>query len=199
VTGSADGKPARVDLETWLVAQRDTLDAFVRKRAGKLLLRLETAEDLAQGVCAHLLARAEAPEQREEAALRAWLFKVSDRWLADRRDHWTALKRRGGDVLRLTFGDTDSAELRTVRELAASVTGPSTFAVRREQLALAALALDMLLPRDRELIEGMCAGVELDEQARRLAISYDAAERARLRAVERFRRCFQIVVSGQGG
>lgn len=186
----------------WLADQHETLVAFVRKRAGKLLLRMETADDLAQGVCAHLLSRGETPETREEAALRAWLFTASERWLSDRRDHWSALKRRGGEVLRFTFQDgptSDSADVRAVRELAASVTGPSTFAVRREQLALAALALDMLLARDRALVEGMCEGIGLSEQARRLDLTYDAVERARLRALERFRRCFQIVLSGHGG
>jgi hypothetical protein len=189
----------RAAFADWLGGQRELLAGFVRRRAGRLLLRLETTEDLVQGVCAHLLSRDDAPVPLEEPARRAWLFTACERWLSDRRDHWTALKRRGGEVLRLTFGDTDSEELRAIRDVAASVTGPSTFAVRREQVALAALALDMLLPRDRTLIEGLCADVELDEQARRLSISYDAAERARLRALERFRRCFQIVRSGQGG
>ncbi len=83
---------ARVDLGRWLVAQRDALAGFVRKRAGRLLLRLETAEDLAQGICAHLLERGARPHDGEEAAQRAWLYTASERWLSDRRDHWSALK-----------------------------------------------------------------------------------------------------------
>jgi len=192
-------------LPQWLAQQHETLTAFVRKRAGKLLLRLEMAEDLAQGICAHLLARCDAIVASDDAARRAWLYVASERWLSDRRDHWMTLKRRGGEVLRLSFGSTAGGSaggadhLGSVRALAASITGPSTFAVRREQLALAAIALDMLLPRDRELITGLCEGLDLDEQARRLGITYDAAERARLRALDRFRRCFQLARGGHGG
>ena len=189
----------RAAFATWLAGQREPLEGFVRRRAGKLLLRLETTEDLVQGACAHLLARDETPGSQDERAQRAWLYTACERWLSDRRDHWTALKRSGGEVLRLTFGDSQSAELRAIRDVASSVTGPSTFAVRREQVALAALALDLLLPRDRALIEGICAGLDLSEQAQKLSITYDAAERARLRALERFRRCFQIVLAGHGG
>lgn len=190
---------ARVDLGRWLVAQRDALAGFVRKRAGRLLLRLETAEDLAQGICAHLLERGARPHDGEEAAQRAWLYTASERWLSDRRDHWSALKRRGGEVLRLAGGAHDSVDLAAVRELAASVTGPSTFAVRREQLALAAFALDMLLPRDRALVEGLCAGLDLAEQAAALALGRDAAEKARQRALARFRACFEVARRGHGG
>ena len=187
-------------LGPWLAAQRETLSGFVRRRAGKLLLRLETAEDLAQGICAHLLERAQSPDSAADEARRAWLFTASERWLSDRRDHWSALKRRGGEVLRLAGGGGhDSADLDVVRELAASVTGPSTFAIRREQLALAALALDMLLPRDRRVIEGVVAGLDLAEQARALELGRDAMEKARQRALARFRNCFEIARRGQGG
>lgn len=190
---------ARAELGGWLAAQRELLAGFVRRRAGKLLLRLETAEDLAQGICAHLLERGALPREADEAAQRAWLCTVSERWLADRRDHWSALKRRGGEVLRIAGGGHDSADLAAVRELAASVTGPSTFAVRREQLALAAFALDMLLPRDRALVEGLCAGLDIAEQATALGLGRDATEKARQRALARFRACFEVARRGHGG
>src|SRR6185436_16816444 len=121
-----------------------------------------------------------------ERARRAWLMRVADNFVKDRRDHWATLKRDGTRLLRISFGDSVAVGMRGVNDLAASVTGPSTFAVRREQVAVAAIALDMLLPRDRELIEGLCNGLSIDEQAQRLGATYEAIERARLRAVERF-------------
>ncbi len=192
-------RDARIDLGGWLGEELELLSDFVRRRAGRLLLRLETADDLAQGICAHLLERDARPSEGNEAAQRAWLFTAGERWLADRRDHWLALKRRGGEVLRLAGGAHDSADLGAIRELAASVTGPSTFAVRREQLSLAALALDMLLPRDRALVEGICAGLDVAEQAAQWSIGRDAAEKARQRALARFRDCFEIARRGHGG
>ena len=35
--------------------------------------------------------------------------------------------------------------------------------------------------------------VSLEEQTKRLGVSYDAAERAHLRALERFKKAFQVV------
>jgi DNA-directed RNA polymerase specialized sigma24 family protein len=196
-SGAEDGT---TPLSSWLVANHDEIGSIVRRRAGKLLLRLETVDDLVQGICAHVLSSATSDAvPSSQPQRRAWLLTVSERWLSDRRSHWSTLKRRGGEVLRLALGESASADFHAVRDLAASVTGPSTFASRREQLTVAALALDLLLPRDRELVEGMCSGLDLDEQARRLGVSYAAAQRGRLRALERFRSCFEIALRGQVG
>lgn len=183
-----------------LVAERYAeLLALARRRAGGALLRVETAEDLAQGISAHALAQgsgAHVPEAPADAA--AWLFRVAENYLHDRRDHWAALKRSGSRVLRAGLADADGDSV-AMSAHAASVTGPSTFAVRREQLQLAACALDLLLPRDRELVNGVCAGLAVDEQARSLGLSYDAAVAARGRALERLRSCFRIVRGGTHG
>lgn len=183
-------------VERLVVECREELLRFVRRRAGGALLRVETAEDLAQAICAHALAR----ERRlDDAELRrGWLFKVAEHYLSDRRDHWSALKRLGAGVMRTSLGDARAAELDGVRDLASSVTGPSTFAARRELLRYAAIALDMLLPRDRELVAGFCRGATVAEQAEELGVSYDAASQARSRAMERFRRCFKLAVGAQG-
>jgi len=185
------------EIERLVVAHRDDLLAFVRRKAGGALLRLETAEDLTQGVCAHALARG-AQSGDERRRQRAWLFKVAENFLRDRRDHWSALKRLGSGVMRATFDEARSGEFEVVRDLASSVTGPSTFAARRELLRFAAVALDMLLPRDRQLIDGYCRGASIEEQARELELSYDATSQARTRAIERFRRCFKLALRGQG-
>jgi DNA-directed RNA polymerase specialized sigma24 family protein len=80
-----------------------------------------------------------------------------------------------------------------VPEPAATATGPTTFASRREQLVLATKALDLLLPRDRDLVKWSGEGLSTEEQARRLDLSAEAAGRARRRALDRFRKAFRLV------
>ncbi len=184
-------------LERLLVEHREELLLYVRRHAGGGLLRMETAEDLAQAICAHALAAARRGAS-EVALQRGWLFRVAQNFLNDRRDHWSALKRLGGGVMRSALVDSTSTELDAVRDLASSVTGPSTFAARRELLEVAAVALDMLLPRDREYVEGFCQGAPLAEQASAFGMSYAAAARGRTRAVERFRRCFELTLRSRG-
>ena len=186
------------DLEQLLVEHQAALTDFVAKRAWRSLAHLESIEDLVQGVTTRALDRREQFEFRGEAAFRAWLFEVAERHLVDRRRHWLALRRAGSDVLRLTFGDSTDAGIAAVRDLAASVTGPSTFASRREQVTLAARALALLLPRDRELVEGLSRGRTLEEEAARLGLTYGATQRARHRALERLRRTFELVLGSSG-
>ncbi len=189
----ADGPETR-ELARLISERHDEILAFVRRRAGGGLLRLETVEDLAQGVCAHALAQEQHVEGRD--ALGAWLFRLAENFLHDRRDYWTALKRSGSNVLRAGLGGTADGELSQVGGLAASVTGPSTFAIRREQIQVAACALDMLLPRDRELVSGIAHGLTVEEQTAGLGLSYDAVVQSRRRALERFRSCFRLALGG---
>jgi DNA-directed RNA polymerase specialized sigma24 family protein len=193
MTSNPDATP----LERLIVEHREELLRFVRRRAGGALLRLETAEDLAQAVCAHALAHG-AGAASAGPIQPGWLFRVAEHYLSDRRDHWSTLKRMGGEVLRTSYAEDPSQDFGAVRELASSVTGPSTFAVRREMLHLATLALDMLLPRDRDLVDGFCRGESLEEQAQVLGGNAVAAAKARSRAMERFRRCFQLVQRSRG-
>jgi DNA-directed RNA polymerase specialized sigma24 family protein len=75
----------------------------------------------------------------------------------------------------------------------ASATGPITYASRKEQLHLATLAMDGLPPRDRELVRLMTASEDIEEIAARLDLSRTAAQRARLRAMERFQKIVAIM------
>jgi DNA-directed RNA polymerase specialized sigma24 family protein len=59
-------------------------------------------------------------------------------------------------------------------------------------LKLALEALATLLPKDRDLVRWSSEAVPLEEQAERLGISYDAAKQARLRALERFRKAYEL-------
>jgi RNA polymerase sigma factor (sigma-70 family) len=188
-----------LDFATQLDRQRAIVLRFIEKHAGGALLRVESSEDLAQDVCALALRHAERLELRGEPAFRAWLFEIAKNHMADRRDYWSALKRAGAVVLRLGVAESGDASWHEVRDVAASVTGPSTFAARREQLALAARALSLLLPRDRALVEAVARGVTAREQALELGWKSGAVESARKRALERYRKTFQLVVRDRRG
>lgn len=186
------------ELERRIADQRAEILRFIERRAGGALIRMESPEDLTQDVLARALRHSATFEWRDEASFRAWLYEVARNHLEDRREYWSALKRAGTQVLRLGgWGESDGERFEP-NDLAASVTGPSTFAARREQLAVAAKALALLLPRDRELIDGLTQGLSATEHAVRLGTSASAVESARKRALERLRKTFRLVLGQRG-
>jgi hypothetical protein len=82
--------------------------------------------------------------------------------VARRNEHWRALKRDGGAVLRISATAVDPAGPRT---------GPMTLADRREQIALAARALATLLPRDQEILRRVREGADTAALALGLGLS----------------------------
>lgn len=181
------------ELERRLAEQRVTLAAFVRENA-RGLLRRETEDDLIQGIHAHALRVAERVEWRSDREFTGWLHTLARQHLADRWRHYLAARRDAGVVLRLTSSPADSAAASSAaREPPSSSVGPATFAARREQLLLAEKALRLLSERDRQLVRWMSEGVALEEVATRLGVAYDAAKRARQRAIERFRQTFELI------
>jgi RNA polymerase sigma factor (sigma-70 family) len=180
-------------LERLLEEHRPALLAWVQRHAGALL-RKETAEDLSQLVCVHALEHEGSFRYEGDEAFRAWLLALARSCLGDRRDYWNARRRRPDRLLHLTSADASSPGAGAVREPPSRKTGPATSASRKEQIALAAKALSLLLPRDGQLVRWTAEDVPLAEQAERLGISYDATERARLRALERYRQAFALLV-----
>ncbi|HEX5138864.1 MAG TPA: sigma-70 family RNA polymerase sigma factor [Planctomycetota bacterium] len=168
------------DLGSLLAAHSADLLLFLRKN-GKRLLDRETEEDLLQGVRLRALEHAAEFRYEGREAFFAWLHALARSYLADREKHWSALRRNPGALLRLTAADP-----------ASTATGPSTFASRKEQLKLALEALATLLPKDRDLVRWSSEDVPLEDQAARLGVSYDAAKQARLRALERFRKAYEL-------
>lgn len=189
---SEEAAPVLGDL---LERHRSRVEGLVRGEA-KGLLRYETEDDLVQGILLRAIERGGTFEWRGEPSFLAWIRRIGESFINDRRAHWGALKRRSGKVLRFAAGD-ETRGGSVVGEPAADATGPSTFAARREMIALAAKALDLLLPRDRDLVRWSSEGVPLEEQAERLGIAYEAVGKARQRAVDRFRKTFALV-SGTG-
>lgn len=184
-------------LEQLLVQRRAELVGWVQKEA-RGLLAYESAEDVAQGILLRALGESERFEYRSEAAFGSWLYTLARRYVADRHDYWSAVRRGSGRVLRMTFSGGETGVPRSgVVAPPAAITGPSTFAARREVLVLAAQAMAALPERDRQLVQWMSEGLSIDEQAESLGASYAATQRAGLRAVERFRKSFHLVSQSQ--
>jgi len=172
-----------VRLAELLVQHRTHLLRYVERRAGPVL-RHETPEDLVQAIHLHALENEAAFEYRGLEAFLAWLNEVARRFLKDRRDHWSALKRHPARLFRLTQAGAEPAGQRT---------GPGTFADRREQLGLAVQALDMLPRRDREIVQWATEGRDDASIAGRLGLEPRTAARARQRALERFRKAYRLL------
>lgn len=177
-------------LSELLVRHRDVLRRYFASNAS-WLRRYEGSEDFAQGVHLHAIRHADRFEYQGEPQFVAWIRKLAHQHLADRVAHWKALKRDAGPMLRITMADsTRGAGV----DPAAELTGPVTWASRQEQLRLAARAMDGLPPRDRELVRLMTHGAGIDTVAQRLELSASAAQRARLRAMDRFRKIYAIMM-----
>lgn len=179
-------------LRELLTDRFDDLVAYCARHGGTLL-RYETAEDLAQGVSVRALQRSGGLEDRGRDAMEGWLFAVARSHLADRRDYWGALKRISGPILRITGGDPSEGGEGAVAEPAVLQTGASTFAARREVHAVATRALDLLLDRDREILAMEARGASIHDMAEALGTEYDAARRARSRALVRFRKAYDLI------
>lgn len=180
-------------LQDLLVERASLLDALVRRHGGALL-RKESVDDLAQGIRVRLLEKQSAFEWRGEAAFGGWLEAVVRNELNGRRAYWNAARRAAGHVLRLTVGPQSTGHVGV--QPAASLTGPLSFAERRDQIDLALEAMETLLPRDQSILELERGGASVAEVAEALDLTAAAAAKARQRALDRFRRAFEHVSRG---
>lgn len=178
-------------LSSLLEDYRAELLGFLGRHAG-WLLRFETAEDLWQGLCVRALSSGTGFRYEGREPFLAWIHRVARTHLADRRSYWARLKRGSAHVLRITSG-VGTSDPQAVLEPPGTLTGPATFASRREQLAFAIKALAVLSERDRTLVRLDGDGVDLRDQAENLGIGYDALRQARSRALERFRKAYRLV------
>jgi RNA polymerase sigma factor (sigma-70 family) len=170
---------------------------FARKGVG--LSRHESPEDLAQGVHMHALEHAGSFEYRGERSFVAWMLSVARQHLAHRIGYWSALKRDAGPLLRITFGaGASTGGGPSGVEPAYGGAGPSTRAGMREQVETAARAMDGLPPRDRELVILTARGCSIREIAGITSLGEAAAQRARHRALDRFRKIYEILERQRG-
>ena len=190
----AERRGVAPSLPDLVAAHRSRLVRLVEQAAGDLL-RYETTEDLAQGACARALEFGKGFLYRGEKEFLGWFFQVAHQHLVQRRDYWSALKRGVDVVRRLTTFGPSTVRRRRGGSPASPTPGPSTVASSKEQIALAFKAVALLLPRDQDLVRWMTEGLSIEETAARLGVTYDAAERARLRAVERLRRAYAVAAT----
>jgi RNA polymerase sigma factor (sigma-70 family) len=177
-------------LSSLLEAHRPLLVRWMERHASGLR-RFESAEDLAQGVSVRALEAVSRYEHRSDPEFVGWMLAVARQHVADRHAFWRALKRDAGPVLRLTFGGA-SEPGGGAPEPSASATGAVTFSDRREAVARATRTLAALGERDADLVRQVVNDVSVEETAQRLGVSYEAAQRARLRAVERLRKLYAL-------
>ena len=183
-------------LEHLLEQHRDALLQFVRRQGGGLAA-FEAPDDLVQGIHMHALRVRDHFTYEGDAAFIGWIRAVARQFIAGRYAYWNALKRNAGPMLRVTYGGAPTGGAAGVA-LPAEGRGPVTRADAQEQESLAARAMDMLPERDQRLIELLCEDAGIDTCAQSLGISPAAAQRARLRARERFRKVFELLLT-QGG
>ncbi|MBL8726771.1 MAG: sigma-70 family RNA polymerase sigma factor [Planctomycetes bacterium] len=147
------------DLETLLhrASQRDeravaelleqhlpALRAFVRLKAGPMLLAKESCSDLAQSVCRDVLENADRFRFGGEPEFRKWLFTTAMRKIADRAEHWRAGKRAVGREQ----GGFDEQEVRGYQ----GIYTPSGQAAAREELSRVETAFGRLDADKQEVI-----------------------------------------------
>ena len=182
-----------MNLPELLTKHRPVLVRYFERNA-RSLRRYEAAEDLAQGVHLHAVRHEDRFEYQGEKPFVSWLLHLAQQHLADRIAHWKALKRDAGPMMRITYGAGATAGVNPV----SPATGPITHASRQEQLRVAALAMDGLPARDRQLVQMVTSGASIESVAERLRISPAAAQKARLRALDRFRKIYEIVLRRSG-
>jgi len=193
VTDPDDAK--RQELSVLLESNRGALARFFEREA-QGLLKHESVDDLVQGAHLRALRQAEQFTYRSEREFLAWMQIIARQHIGDRRDYWVALRRDAGSVLRITtspggsqVGDSAPSGVNPT----ANLIGPATFAMRRELVGVATKAIACLLPRDQEIVRAVCQGASNAEIAETLGVAYDAAEKAKNRALERFRKTFELM------
>ncbi|MCC7061232.1 MAG: sigma-70 family RNA polymerase sigma factor [Planctomycetes bacterium] len=120
------------------------LRAFVRLKAGPMLLAKESCSDLAQSVCRDVLENADRFRFGGEAEFRKWLFTTAMRKIADRAEHWQAGKRN----VRREAAGLEEEEMRGY----AGIYTPSGQAAAREELARVEAGFGQLSPEKQEVI-----------------------------------------------
>jgi len=172
------------------------LHAYVRLRAGRMLLARESSADLVQSICREALGELEGFEYRGEGAFRSWLYTVAQRKLATRYHYHVAQRRDVGREVPLATPDSTQSS-RAVVDLAdsyAAICSPSKqFAAKQfvEQMEQAFATLPehyreiVLLSRAEGLThEQIAARMDRSLGSVRMLLSRALSELARLLDVE---------------
>ena len=166
------------------------LEAYVRRRASRLVQSKESVSDVLQSVCREACERLADGRLRfqGEEEFRHWLFQAALWKLQNRHDYYHAAKR---DARREHAPPGPSADdTRSQAEaLFRTVTTPSRIAVQEEHLGLLEEALELMPERLREvLVLARLEGASHREIAERLAITETASRSMLMRALARLSR-----------
>jgi len=138
------------------------LRAFVRAKSGEVLRQKESCSDLVQTVCREVLGGIGGYEWRGEGSFRHWLFTVALNKIRGRADYYAAERRNPRREV-----DGDDA----LRDLYATMCGPSQHAIAAEAVAGFEAALDRLSEDHREVVLlSRVVGLDHGEIADRLGI-----------------------------
>jgi len=140
------------------------LTAFVRVRAGDLVLERESAHDIVQSVCREVLEDLGAFRYRGDAELRNWFFLLATRKLLDRRKFHRRARR---DVGREIAADA-------LLDCYGAFASPSRVASAREELARIEAALQRLPATQRDAIAYSRLGLSYTDVAERMAATESA-------------------------
>ncbi len=132
-----------VAIDQLVAAHLPVLRAFVRVKAGRLLLERESCSDLVQSVCRDVLEHSDRFQFGGEPEFRKWLFTTAMRKIADRYEHWQAQKRKAKVV---PVGEEE------LLQGYAAIYTPSRQAMAREELARVESALGDLAPEKQDVI-----------------------------------------------
>ncbi len=185
------------DLIKLLIQHRDQLERAIRQKAAGLI-RFESANDLVQGIHMHALRVEEKFEYLGDQAFKGWLMKIAEQHIADRHRYWNAKKRKAERMIQLSGTQSEGSESPGRVDPVSPNTGPFSFAAREDDVDLALEAIKVLKERDQQFVHWMSEGLSTGEVAERLEITESAAERGRLRAIERFRKAFEIILRKRG-
>lgn len=172
VKRAANGEQAA--LEELMARFLPGLHAFVRLKAGPLLLARESSSDLVQSACREALSDLEGFEYRSEPELRAWIYSVAQRKIASRYAYHRAQKREvtrevRGEVDRGRGGDPQGFELEGLAASYASLLTPSRHAMAAEFVQRVEAAFGELADAQREaLLLSRSAGLTHEQIAERM-------------------------------
>lgn len=171
--------PDPKELQELMARSGPRLKAYVRLKAGPILLERESADDLVQSVYRDILENFDRFGHGGEKGMHRWLFKTAERKIADRYEYYGAQKRdirRESRLPAAPFSDTGSVE--DEEQLLACYRGfytPSQQAEAREELARFEWGFAKLPPEQQEVV---LRAKLLGESRREIAEALDKSEEA---------------------
>jgi len=159
-------------IEELLLPFLPALNAFVRSRMSKGIMRRESSEDVVQSVCREVIGDLHSVRAEDQEGFRSWLFGVVHNKLRSKESFHRAAKRDVGNELRGTLGGADPEEVLLAYGAAAT---PSQDAAAQEEIARIEAAFEHLSDDHSDVLRLVAiAGLTYSEAGRVLGRSEDA-------------------------